>query len=1111
MIGSTGTLRQPQPRPLFHLPLMFRVFRVFRGKNLLFLLLLFLLLPWFLTACDDAPSRSFDDPNAAGWQNHTPPDDAGACPDGCTANNFTAPAFSGIEIRPEGFVLDGDYRTLRGGTLQWFRLPRGEWDDRLRKFAAAGFNTVDVYVPWNVVEPEPGLFDFTDLLAFLSACRAHGLYVYFRPGPYICNEMNGGGMPAWLVTTSTKKSLAADGLVNLRTNDPDYLDRVRAYFAALNDAILPHLITHGGPIILYAIENEYNWFETFAGVDKLAWYEGGTERPVGQDIGTTAYLAALHGMLLEQGVDVPVTTCPGDSRISGMGDLAGVIPMPNMYISGGTEKLAYDVVTSMHDPTQYGGRFTGMPSGTTESERKASRMTRTLFGGMDAYFAFNVAGMHTPDRHNALVLNNAGLQSMVDASPERVLQGFVSPTVGYFHNVIDYYGAIGPAGSLREKFYHFRRVNAFFEAFDPLLAPLLHPLRSGDFDGAEPGLAVSSAEVGALEEGTRVHYWFRTPDGVWFVQLLNEGTTPVELAPLSVTVDGVSFPRFSTMTLPTETYPGGAPSGASEMNSVDSPEERHFAHIAVGNLPLLTDLRLRYTTAGVLTRRGFNGDQLLVLHCPAGVTGEVSFSGFAAAPGVDFADQGVIRETAAPADELVFTWTAGAPQVVRLRTASGETLRLWLLSTADAGRLWFFRAAFQDLALTPPADLELLNDDAMNLRTRVSLSPGTDRVFLFSDTPVQLNWGYGDPAFNADSGVTVFDTPDVVAAPGLPDLSATGRVRPESAPGAGDDWLELGTAAAPLEDAGIISGPSWVRATVSLPDPVPDNGQLYIDHASDIVGIYVNGQYITTVCPVGTEIDNQAWNGSYRFADLRPYLVPGDNEVLFRVEIWGHGSFMWPRGRIIATSAQIPSLGFDAVKGLWGAARLAGRDLVNWQAQALSTGEREGWFEPGADESEFMPRTLPLTLGRGQLLWYRTSFSTPAARPATPWRAPLALRLTGRNLRATIWLNGKLIGRWLSDEEFLQRGAWTRALRSMWMNTSPDEFPLADSLLTDDGTDNVVAILLEDVSADTDASGGLLFSADLVHFAGEKGRDAADSTIPVVPWSLEYPVVFAPF
>ena len=1072
-------------------------------------ILVIVLLQLFITACDDAPSKPFDDSDAAGWQNQTPDDDAGACPDGCAANNFTPPAYEGIEVRPEGFVVDGKHRTLRGGTLQWFRLPADELPDRLRKFAAAGFNTVDVYVPWNVVEPEPDRFEFDALLAFLSACRDHGLYVYFRPGPYICNEMNGGGMPAWLVTSSTKKSLAADGLVNFRTADPDFLERVRAYFAALNAAILPHLITRGGPIILYAIENEYNWFETFAGVDKLAWYEGGTERPAGQDIGTTEYLTALREMLSAQGVDVPVTTCPGDSKLSGLGELTGVIPMPNMYISGGTEKLAYDVVTSMHDPQQHAGRFTGMPSGTTESERKASRMVRTLFGGMDAYFAFNIAGMHTPDRHNALVLNNAGLQSMIETSPERVLQAFVSPTVGYFHNVIDYYGAIGPAGSLREKFYHFRRVNAFFDAFDEWFAPLLHPLRSGDFEGAEPGLTVAAAGVGALEGDDRVHYWFRAAGGAWFVQLLNEGTAPVELAPQSITVDGVSFPQFSTMTLPTEAYPGSTATGTAEMNAVDSPEERHFAHIAVGNFPLFEDLRLRYTTAGILTWREFNGQRLLVLHTPAGATGEVAFSGFTVAPEVDFTDAGVTRQAAAPTDQLVFTWTSGDPQVVRLRAASGDALRLWLLSTEDAGRLWFFRAAFQDLALTPLSDLELLNDDATNLRTRVSLAPDTARVFLFSDEAVQLNWGYGDPAFDAASGVTVFDTPDAGAAPELPALSATGRVR--SDPGPGDVWLDLGSGAAPLESVGILSGPAWVRASVTLPDPVPNDGQLYIDHASDIVGITVNGQYVTTVCPVGTEIDNQAWNASYRFADLRPYLLPGLNEVLFRVEVWGHGSFMWPRGRIIATNAQIPSLGFDAVKGLWGAARLAGRDLVNWQAQALSAGERDRWFAPDADEAGFSPRDLPMTLARGQLTWYRASFSTADVLPPSRRRAPLALRLSGRNLKATIWLNGHLIGRWLSDEDFLQRGAWTRALRTMWMNTSPDEFPLAASLLLTDGTDNVVALLIEDVSADSDAGGGLLFSAELVPFAEEKGRSAENLTIPAVAWRLVHSLVFAPF
>ncbi len=1077
-----------------------------RASPVLLLLLLFLPL---LFSCDDAPGQGgHDDSDAASWQNQTPGDDAGACDDGCPANNFTPPAYESIEARPEGFVVDGKYRTLRGGTLQWFRLPKGEWDDRLRKFAAAGFNTVDVYVPWNVIEPEPGRFELDDLVAFLAACRRHGLYVYFRPGPYICNEMNGGGLPAWLVTSTTKKSMAADGLSNLRTADPDWLERVRAYFEALNAAILPHLITRGGPIILYSIENEYNWFELFAGVDKLAWYEGGTERPAGQDVDTTGYLSALRNFLFEQGVDVPVTTCPGDSKISGMGDVLGVIPMPNMYLGGGTEKLAYDVVTSMHDPGQHGGRFAGMPSGTTESERKAVRMIRTLFGGMDAYFAFNVAGMHTPDRHNAVTLHNAGLQSMVDASPERVLQAFVSPTVGYFHNVIDYYGAIGPAGSLREKFHHFRRANAFFDAFDPWFAPLLHPLRGGAFDGADPGLTVAAPDVGALEDGDRVHYWFRAPDGAWFVQLLNEGTTDLTLAPGAVTVDGVSFPRFTTMTLPAEDYPGGAPSGGAEMNAVDSPEERHFAHVAVGNFPLLDDLRLAWTTAGILTWRTFNGEPLLVLYTPEGAEGELALAGDGAAPVVVHADEGVVLAEGAPDGHLALTWTGGSPRVARVRTTGGATLRLWLLTARDAGRLWFFRGAFQDLAITPLADLELVNDDATHLRTRVSLDPGTTRVTLFSASPVQTGWGLGDPAFDADTGRTVLPAPPDAPEPELPDLSDTGRACPD--PGPGDDWLDLGDGAAPLESVGILGGPAWVRATVTLPSPVPDDGRLYVAHASDLVGIHVNGQYVTTVCPLGTEIDNEAWSASYRFADLRPYLVPGVNEVLFRVEVWGHGSFMWPRGRIIATNAQIPSLGFDAFKGLWGDARLAGRSLTGWRAQALRSGERAGWHLPGADESAFAPRRPPFNLQKGERLWYRTSFTTASVTPTGPRRAPLALRLTGRNLLATIWLNGRLIGRWLSDEDFLQRGGWTRALRDMWMNTSPDEFPVARSLLATDGSDNELVLLLEDVSADTDALGGLLFSAGLVPFAEEKGRDANDATIPAVAWRREHPLSFGP-
>lgn len=139
-----------------------------------------------------------------------------------------APRF---EMKKNGFVIDGKYRILRGGTIQFFRLPESVWEDRLRKFKAAGFNTIDMYVAWNNHEPEEGKFDFSkpDVRKFLDLAKGLGLYVMLRPGPYFTNEYDGGGVPAWVLARTTKKTRAADGLINLRTNDPDYLALVERY------------------------------------------------------------------------------------------------------------------------------------------------------------------------------------------------------------------------------------------------------------------------------------------------------------------------------------------------------------------------------------------------------------------------------------------------------------------------------------------------------------------------------------------------------------------------------------------------------------------------------------------------------------------------------------------------------------------------------------------------------------------------------------------------------------------------------------------------------------------------------------------------------------------
>ncbi|MFH8370924.1 beta-galactosidase family protein [Streptomyces sp. NPDC018031] len=150
------------------------------------------------------------------------------------------------------FLLDGrPFRILSGG-LHYFRVHPEQWGDRLRKARALGLNTVETYVPWNLHQPVAGgelvLDGLLDLPRFLELAAAEGLHVLLRPGPYICAEFEGGGLPSWL--------LAHDGM-RLRSTDPRFLAAVDEYFDRLLPAVAPYLGTRGGPVIAVQVENEY--------------------------------------------------------------------------------------------------------------------------------------------------------------------------------------------------------------------------------------------------------------------------------------------------------------------------------------------------------------------------------------------------------------------------------------------------------------------------------------------------------------------------------------------------------------------------------------------------------------------------------------------------------------------------------------------------------------------------------------------------------------------------------------------------------------------------------------------------------------------------------------
>lgn len=222
------------------------------------------------------------------------------------------------------FRLHGKEFHIYSGAMHYFRIPPQYWEDRLQKLKAAGFNTVETYVCWNLHEPQKGQFDFSgrlDLVRFLETARKVGLYALVRPGPYICAEWDFGGLPAWLLR---------DKGLRLRCSDPRFLDHVADYFRVLLPKLLPLQSSRGGNLLAVQVENEYGSY----GNDKT-------------------YLRWLRDLIRSCGVEVPLFTSdgPAPSMLSG-GTVEGVLPTVNFgsgadkafqalkQVSGGGQRCA---------------------------------------------------------------------------------------------------------------------------------------------------------------------------------------------------------------------------------------------------------------------------------------------------------------------------------------------------------------------------------------------------------------------------------------------------------------------------------------------------------------------------------------------------------------------------------------------------------------------------------------------------------------------------------------------------------------------------------------------------------------------------------------------------
>jgi beta-galactosidase len=136
-------------------------------------------------------------------------------------------AMANITYDGQSFLLDGRRIWLASGTVCYARVPRELWRSRVRAAKQCGLNCIETPVLWNAHEYQPNRFDFEgerDLRRFVQIVGEEGLFCILRPGPYVGEDFDLGGLPPWLLR---------DQAMPLRQAHPKFLEACARYIGAV--------------------------------------------------------------------------------------------------------------------------------------------------------------------------------------------------------------------------------------------------------------------------------------------------------------------------------------------------------------------------------------------------------------------------------------------------------------------------------------------------------------------------------------------------------------------------------------------------------------------------------------------------------------------------------------------------------------------------------------------------------------------------------------------------------------------------------------------------------------------------------------------------------------
>jgi hypothetical protein len=701
-------------------------------------------------------------------------------------------------------------RTLERGGAPWIpvtgevhysRLPRERWSEVL----------------WQAHEPTPGDFRWDgnlDLRAFVETAATHGLDVVVRLGPWAHGEARYGGFPDWLVERGLRT----------RTDDPAYLDLVRAFYGQTIARLTGLTHAEGGPVVGAQIENELY------------------DQP--------GHLATLRRTAEDLGLRVPLWTATGWGGAQVPGTL---LPLYSAYADGFWEEstTGWPEFSAVHyrysavrDDLTVGADLREALDGIVLDEGAPASLDRDdlpfatceLGGGM--HVAYHRRPLVTADDVAALALAKVGSGSvwqgyyMYAGGTQRVGPHGTeqeSQATGYPNDVptlsYDFHAPVGEHGQVRRHHHLLRRQHLWLADEGARLAPMTVTVGGGSADPDELRWSVRS-------DGC---------SGYLFLTTYQPSAAPISAqSGVQVTVD------LDGEQVTTPTRPVDLPAGVSVAWPL--------------RYALAESLVLRSATAQVLARL----DDVVVLAATDGVDVELVLEGEVTVAGAG---------TATPGDDgrstvVTLTRTPGRDVVVDLRRddlrrgTEDARVRVVVLDDATASTLYRLEVAGRERLVLSDAPVYALDGDLV-LHTdapqaSVSLLPAPEGLEVVGTL------GGGDGPGDQVRGD--------VGGPGAASPWSTWTV---DVPGAGThrvaaDLLPHATAPAPARGGPVqrLSAPTdWTgaaRVHLDVPDALlagTDRALLRVAWTGDVGRAWV-GEHL---------VSDHFWHGRVWDLDLTPW------------------------------------------------------------------------------------------------------------------------------------------------------------------------------------------------------------------------------------------------